>query len=180
MAVVYQNGKYYGRITDQAFGKSKNKGTPEIQIRFAVLGGINPADPCGELLSVPQGERTAYLYITEKTAEYVARDLAAIGYSSEGFGRLDPNTEGYCNLTGHEAEFYCQSEMYEDEEREKWSVARDTALQSTPLDAKEVRQLDALYGKELKKQAKDAPKETPPVAATEPVPAQEEPESIPF
>ncbi len=180
MAAYYSNGRYLGRITDQALGRSKIKGTPEIAIQFEVRGGIDPADPEGELLSAPIGRRTVYLYITDGTYEYVLRDLATLGFDGDSFNKLDPQVLGYCDLTGKEVEFECRSEIYEGEEREKWSVARDTTLRSIPLDAKDVRELDALYGKELKKQAKKAPKETSPAQATEPVPAQEEPADIPF
>ena len=182
MAITYQNGKYVGRITEQALGKSKKKGTPEIQIRFAVLGAVDPVDPEGHLLQAPIGERTVYLYITTNTAEYVLRDLGRLGFDGDSFSKIDPQVAGWCDLTGKEVEFECRSETYDGEEREKWQVA--SAIHSTPLDTKQVQELDALYGRQLKAASKavsKAAKETPAVDVTEPVPAQTEPaDGIPF
>ncbi len=161
MAVTYQNGRYLGRVTDQLLGKSSKKGTPEIQIRFAILGIVDPADPEGQLISCPPGERTVYLYITANTHEYVVRDLQRLGFTGDSFSKIDPNVNGFCDLSGAEAEFECRSETYDGEEREKWSVARDSALRSTPIDDKDVLKLDALYGSQLKANARAAQEAKP-------------------
>lgn len=168
----YSVGFYWGKITQQALGESKEKKTPFFALRFMVLGKIDPADPNGELIACEKYERTINMYITEGTIEFVTRDLGRLGFEGDSFRFLDPNTPGFHDFTNTEAAFYCSHEEYEGKAREKWSLAKEggAKLEVEPLETKQVRTLDNLFGKHLKglkKQAtpKSEAKKPEPVAA---------------
>lgn len=166
MAAQYDEGRYWVKVLSQAFGKSKNKGTPEFSLRVLVKGRVNPEAPDGDLFKCNQAERTIYLYITEGTAEYVLRDLERIGFDKPSFRYLDPQTEHYHNFADAEFEAFCDHEEYQGETKEKWRFAkpRGAAADAAPLEADEIRKLDALFGKQLSKVASRKGNGAPPAA----------------
>jgi hypothetical protein len=147
---VFDIATYFVRVTGQALGKSKNKGTTQFVLQFTVLGKVNPADPEGDLLECPQGERSIYMYITAKTADFVAKNLQDLGYDRTSWADLNPDNPGHFDFTGVQFAASCTHEEYEGELKERWGLARTGMFDNTPLEAKEVRQLDALFGKALK------------------------------
>ena len=174
---AYEVGRYYGRVTRQAMGETSN-GNAQFVLSFLILGKVNLADPGGELLACPQGERSIYRAITENTIDFVMDDLRALGYTKPSFKYLDPETPGFVDFTGKELEFFCSHEAdnrdgRSGELREKWGIARAKS-QVKPLDAKKARGLDALFGKQLKALAADAapstaaPKDRSPATMDEP------------
>jgi hypothetical protein len=177
----YSVGRYWGKITQQALGESKEKKTPFFAIRFIVTGKVDPADPQGDLIACEQYERTLNMYLTEGTIEFVTRDLEKLGFQGDSFKYLDPSTPGFHDFTGVEGAFYCSHEEYEGKAREKWSLAKEggTKLEVEPLESKQVRALDNLFGKHLKGLKKAAPKSE--VKQPEPVGAGAPPsDDIPF
>jgi hypothetical protein len=163
MSTTYEGGAaYWGRVTKQAMGKTSN-GNPQLVVSFAIMGKINPADPEGELLPCPDGERTMYRPITEKTAEYVWEDIEALCAAKsidvpDAMRRLDPERADFsCDFAGAELAWFCKHEPYNGKLHEKWQISRKTgASAGDPLDDKEMRQLDALFGKRLKDAKKPA------------------------
>lgn len=153
MAAQYDEGRYWVKVLSQAFGKSKNKGTPEFTLRILVKGRVNLEAPDGDLLKCNQAERTMYMYITEGSAEYTLRDLERIGFDKPSFRYLDPQTEHYHNFADAEFEAFCEHEEYKGEAKEKWRFAkpRGSSADVAPLEADEVRKLDTLFGKQLGK-----------------------------
>jgi hypothetical protein len=143
----YQPGRYWGKIIDHAVGQTKN-GHPQIVIRFAVIGGVNPADPEGELINVGVSqERTMYRVITDKTVPYVQEDMKRLGL--EGSPRqLDLNEDCAVDIRGKELAFFCKHEPTQDNSglREVWSLAMERKPIER-LDAKGLRALDAMFGK---------------------------------
>jgi hypothetical protein len=145
----YEEGRYLCEITQQAMGKSAQKGTPQFVLRFKVLECLTPQLP------VTQYERTCNLYITEKTIEHFISKLESIGFTGDSLNQLDPRSAKYHNFVGCEAEMYCKHEQGQDGNMyEKWDIAR-ADFESKPidvplLDPKELRQLDMLFGKQLK------------------------------
>lgn len=164
MGVFYSEGNYWVKCVSQAMGASKNKGTPQFSLRVAIAGKVNPLAPTGDLIAVESGERTLYMYITEGTAERLCEDLQRIGFDKDSFKFLNPANENFHNFCGVEFEAYCKHEEYEGKTNEKWSIAFDrNAATAEPLEDKEVRKLDNLFGKFLKKKsAPEAEKEPPP------------------
>ena len=169
-APYYKPGRYWGRITNQQLGESSTK-NPQVVITFQVLGMVNLEDPDGALL--PCGEhydRSVFRSVTDKTVEWVVQDMEKLGFSGDSFAKIDLNSPGCCDLRGTEAAFTCQHEPHYQTgvPHERWSVAGDGAgLEVKPLDSKALRQLDAMFGKYLKKGTKPAAPvkaaETPPV-----------------
>jgi hypothetical protein len=146
MAVFYTKGRYRCQITDQALGET-DKGTPQFVLRFQVCeynisGGWEPLEK--------QYERTAYLYITDKTIEYFRKKLQALGYTHGSLRYLDPGTPGYQNFGGQMADFFCNIEQNQNgEDRERWDLAfgnESEPLELKPVDANKLRQLDVLFG----------------------------------
>lgn len=182
MTTFYQPGRYWGKITEQAIGKTSN-GNPQIVLRFLVLGRINPANPEGDLLPVEsQMERTFYRVITEKTIDFVMQDLETLGFSGTSFSQLDPNHESSQDLTGKELEWSCSHESYQDDMKERWHLARSGVVVQ-PLESKELRKLDAMFGKQLKAGASKKPNDKPQDESGRKVPEpvnETESDDIPF
>ena len=149
----YNPGIYWGVVTSQSLGKSKNKGTPEIQIRFSIQGIVDPADPEGPLIESgsPQ-ERTVYIYVTDKTAEYARKDLESLGYEGVGFSPVDSDHPNHVSLVGVEHAFRCELDTYEGNQKEQWRVHRG-GREVRPLEDKEKRSLDAMWGGPAEKKA---------------------------
>jgi len=184
-APTYEPGRYWGRITRQQLGQTSN-GNPQFVLSFLIVGKVNPADPEGDLLAVPQQyERSVYRVITEKTTEYLLQDLEVLGFTGESFAALDENNSDCCDLRGTELAFTCTHEFRQAQDetgkwvntkdvRERWSIARDsTGPKVEPLTAKDVKKLDAMFGRALKQssaavKAAENPVEKPPEAKTEP------------
>src|SRR6185312_8836763 len=151
----YEQGRYWGKLKAQGMGESKEKKTPFFAASFDILGRVNLQDPQGELPRCPQGERTVYLYITDKTVDRVIEQLAALGYSKPGFRFLDPETAGFVDLSGNEVALFCEHEEYQGKMKEKWGIHQDRGRPTLePLDQKGLKALDNLYGKQLKALAK--------------------------
>lgn len=143
----YSVGTYLGEVTQWALGKSSAKGTPQFALRFKVLNEITPEGP-QEVTA--QYERTTYLYFTDKTIERSLEDLKNLGFDGNSFSMLNDH-----NFSGVHAEFICQHEEYNGDMREKWGLRGSSSpMEVTPLDAKEIRNLDMLFGKSLKQQKK--------------------------
>src|SRR6185437_9148989 len=112
-----------------------------------------------------QYERTIYMVITEKTIPYVAEKLDRLGYVGKGFGPLDPSSAQHQSFARNQIEVTCRHETNQNGEmRETWDLTRGASeLHLDPLSSKDVRDLDALFGKSLKGSAAKsaAPKPSP-------------------
>ncbi len=162
----YEPGRYHCRITNQGFGKTKD-GTDQFWIVFDVVGKINPADPEGDLLPAMAGERTAYFTLkSEKNAEFFVKDMKRLGCPMTSFGMLDPGQPNFHSFSGVETEFTCEENNYKGKQSERWNLARESSGPvAVPLDQKEARRLDALFGAALKGAAPDKPKRSAPPKA---------------
>lgn len=159
----YDQGKYWVKICGQALGQSKNKGTPEFALQFTVLGKVNPNDPDGDLLGCGECyERTTRLYITDKTIDRVASNLEKLGYDKDSFKFLDPKVSGGVSFTGKELAMECKHEDYQGDLKEKWEFPfESTPLENTPMESAAIRNLDTLFGSQLKKLKRAKPPEEP-------------------
>lgn len=159
-APFYEPGRYACKVTAQALGEAKT-GNPQFVLQFMVMGKVDPDDPSKFIPAPAQYERTHYRTITEKTIEYFAEDLKALGFTGASFKDLDPATPNFYDFKGQDVDMFCVHEKNQDGDglREKWGVARQGgALEVKPLEAKKVRDLDNLYGKHLKGLKAAAPK----------------------
>lgn len=146
----YEPGAYIGEIVQQGLTKAST-GNTQFVLRFKVVGKPDPHD-AENLIPCAEYERTIYMTITDKTAEFVVNNLHALGYRAESFGPLDPSHPNHQSFSGQQIEVYCQHEQGQSGDmREKWGISRKpAAIEIKPLEAKEVRQLDMLFGKALK------------------------------
>lgn len=181
----YPVGRYACKVISQALGEA-GTGNPQFALRFQVMGLVDPADPTRFIPGQQQYERTYYRTITEKTIDYFLEDLKALGFTGSSFKELDPATPNFHDFKGLDIDMWCAHENAQDGgEREKWSVARQGGeLTMNPIDPKKVRDLDNLFGKQLKslKAAAPAPQQrAPEQAAATPVPSyQGVDEDVPF
>ncbi len=157
----YEPGRYWGKVVNQQLGQTST-GKPQIVITFTVLGRVNSADPEGELLPCGANyERSLFRVITDKTAEWAAQDLRRLGFTGDAFADVDLNATTVSDMRGNEAAFSCEHDEYEGNVRERWQVASDGAgFVVKPLEAKQARQLDAMFGKFLKSTSPE-PKKAP-------------------
>jgi hypothetical protein len=177
MAIFYQPGRYCGRITRQQLGETKN-GNAQLVLSFTVFGKVDPKNPTGDLLEVEaEYEKTIWRVITAKTIDFVKEDLAALGYDRDNFADFDERTPNFFDLREKEIEVRCDHELDQNKKsRERWSIARaNNGPPVKPLDDKDIRKLDALYGKALKglgakpqPPAPDAPEAKPAAPAVPP------------
>lgn len=147
----YAVGRYACKVTAQALGETST-GNPQFVLRFQVLGLVDPADPGKYIAAGQQFERTHYRAITEKTIKYFLDDLKILGFDGSSFKDLDPATEGFHDFRGMDIDMWCAHENGQDGgQREKWGVARQGgSLEVKPLEPKKLRDLDNLFGKQLK------------------------------
>lgn len=153
MAAVptYTPGTYLARITRQQLGKT-SKGNPQFVLSFTVEAKV-AADGSGNLEQCPVYERSIFRAITDKTVTYLMEDLDYLGIGAElsSFGQLDQDSPQCVRVIDQEIEVVCQHEMYEGQLKERWSLNRGgSGLQIEPVDKQEIRQLDTLFGKQLK------------------------------
>lgn len=147
MGVYYPSGPYIGKVLEQNLGESKNKGTPQLVLKFQIINEVDRIS--GERLELERcEERWVYLYLTEKAMDMALKSLKALGYKRSSLKYLDPNVDGFQDLAGTEVELYCKHEEYEGDLNERWSIS--TPRETKPVDASSLRKLDALFGKGLK------------------------------
>lgn len=146
---MYREGNYNATVLSQAFGESKEKGTPY----FALTIRPDEFDAGEPEMQAVQGaqERTIWMYLTEGTAEFVARDLRTIGFSGNSFAELDPDSAKHHSFVGQIISVYCKTEQYNGKEKEKWQISSGGGkIEHKGIDSKTTRKLDALFGKHLK------------------------------
>jgi len=144
----FDEGRYRGRVASQALGES-SKGNPQFVLSFDLLGRYDTAAAEG-LAECEAYERTMWLTITDKTVEFIADDLSALGFTGGSFGRLDPNHTNHQSFVGQEVDVFCEYDVWQDVRRERWRLSSGGGFVVKPLDADKVRTLDALFGSALK------------------------------
>jgi len=160
--VYYPVGKYMCRIKQQGFDTTST-GKPQFVLTFTVFG-TDTGD------SVPQKDRGYFKVITEKTIEYLVKDLQNLGAEVDSLKMLDPNTPGHVSLVGKEVMMYCsRGTDAQGQEKEEWAPAFSTREMKPPAPA-EMMRLDALFGRAMKS-AGVTPKPAAPKPAPVPVAA---------
>lgn len=188
MSAFYDAGRYRGKIFKTEIGQNKN-GNTQVVVTFKLTGIYTPA---GELAKMDfPYNRAVYLVLTDATVGtpdkpgWVMQSLRHLGFNGTSFAQLDPESPQYWNPVDNESDLICKHDEYEGKEREKWEVYRgqgNTASAGKPVQSKDLRALDAKFGKLL--QATAAPNAQKQVAgeteALPPPPPNRKPEEIPF
>jgi hypothetical protein len=164
MSAFYEQGLYSGECVGQFTGTSSG-GTPYFALKFKIIARIVSEQE----VRVEQSERTVYMYLSDKAAPYTVEAIRHLGYDRDSLRFIDPNVDSFFNFAGIVTDLWCKVEDYQGDTKEKWSISTPRAPVE-PLDDKEMRRLDALFGKALRGVVPSASAPTPPVAA----PATEE------
>lgn len=173
MSTFYEPGIYRCHVTRQALSQSKN-GNPQFVLSFMIKEQVSVKDPDITREVATQYERSIWMTITKKTADFVTDDLARLGFQGASFGGLDPDTPGFHDFTGFVLDAECYHDTWDGQVREKWRLPNTGGMEFEPLEQSAVRKLDAMFGKALK--SKCAAKPEP--AAIETV--ESTPEDLPF
>lgn len=163
----YQPGAYWGRITSHRV-EPASTGTPQLILRFEVVGIVNPSDTEGTLLPVTANyERTVWQCLTNKEQnaipDFVVEQLSVLGFDGTNSHALDDRDPERLPLIGKELAFYCKHEPKQEKVgkdwvnttamKESWQISNVSSgskkEEVDPLDAKGFRKLDALFGKAL-------------------------------
>lgn len=156
----YAGGLYVAEVTGQALSKTKN-GNYQIVLSIKILGKPDPKSPTA-YIEIEQKPRTIYIVITDKTIDYVIADLETLGFVGTSFGMIDSEHPQHQNLIGTQVDVWCKHDTGIDGNTyEKWRISHPPSggLDVDPLDNKGVRQLDSLFGAQLKKIGKPKPVE---------------------
>ncbi len=175
MARTYEAGTYRGPIVRVQVGESKEKGTPQIVFTFEV----NERKVGDDWEPMDGQERSVFRYLTDKTAEYVAKDLKALGYPFHTFDQIDPEHSQAHNFVGTEVPVRLKYEPYQGEDKEKWEFAfGGGGLEVKPLARSKFAGLNAAFGKHLK--AAGGAAVPPPPPRQHAAPTQADDGSVPF
>lgn len=150
---VYKDkGVYWGKVIQHHLTKSKN-GHPQFVLQFTIIGEVDPANPGGALLYCPVADRTVYMVLmnNEASIEINRSQLEILGYEGDRPSRLEMDATDGFNFVGNELAFYCKHDVWEGKTSERWSISTGKKpLEIAPLDAKDLRALDNLFGRSLK------------------------------
>jgi hypothetical protein len=140
----YEVGRYIGKVTHQRLGETSS-GKPQLVLSFQVLGMVNLSDPEGDLFSCPQGERSIYRVITEKTLDYAKSDMDSLEWYGDRWSQFDEENPSFVGIIGNEYAFFCKHEpkqaKNDDGEWVAWWTAGEAAGSQGPVQARcDVRQ----------------------------------------
>ncbi len=160
MTIYYQPGEYWGDVVDHGLTEA-GTGTPQLYVRFLVLGKVSVANPGEYEESGEQKERTVYRAITDKTIEFVTEDMERLGFHGTMFDEFKADGPGDFDIRGTQFKFFCKHEAHykTGSPTEKWGLARERA--TTPVADDAMKRLQATFGKYLKPLAKTTSPSTP-------------------
>jgi hypothetical protein len=106
--------------------------------------------------------------ITEKTIDWIVRDLRALGYNGYTLSGVDPDQPTFHNFAGTKFYAECRHETFEGRTREKWGLAGAGEFEPTPLQQGEIYRLDALFNSAFRKAPVSAQAQAQPQRQAEP------------
>lgn len=181
----YQPGTYAVEIVKQKMAKART-GNPQVIISFVPYAKVNegvPEDSPNRLqdLGGDQYERSAFWVVTDNTVDWVIDKLERIGIQNIGsWSEIDEDNPNCCDVRRRHVCMVCRHETYEGKTREKWDLRGGGGeLQIEELDQNAMRELDAQFGRFLKKNATPAAAVTQPVRPEQQAPAPTEPDLAP-
>jgi hypothetical protein len=143
----YEAGLHVAEILSHQLTKAST-GNMQLVWRVKILGL-----PDGDSYAPHryQYERSMYWTITEKTVPFILEKLETLGFAGKQFSQLDPSHPNHISLKGQQVDLWCKHEEGQDGGiRERWDISNSGLKREvTSLNAKETRELDALFGKAL-------------------------------
>lgn len=166
MTAYYKTGLHVGECIGQFMGQSESeKQTPYFALKFKIVARVENEKEC----PVEAGERTVYLYLSEAALEMTIDAVTYLGFDKDSVRFLNPDTQNFYNFAGKVADLWCKIEEYKGQSKEKWSISLPRKP-ATPIDDKDMRRLDDLFGKAIKSRIPMAPRVQAPAASAEPAP----------
>lgn len=152
----YEKGLYRVRLSnDQRFDESEKKKTPFFEIGFQVLHRKDPVT--NEPVKCPQEYRKTVQYLTEKTIQYVAPKLKALGMEGD-FRRYDPSRGDHISLAGREVDMWCGGQ--DSNGYDMWEPSARREREVKPSNPQVTSRLDNVFSGVLGKTSpKPAPKQ---------------------
>ena len=148
MSAFYKAGLHVGECTGQFMGQSDNENkTPYFALKFCIVARVEHEQEH----NVQSSERTVYLYLSQKALPMTTEVLDFLGYDKDSLKFLNPDYQGFFDFTGKRCDLWCKIEEYQGDTKEKWSVSTPRKP-VTPIDDKELRRLDSLFGKAIRAQ----------------------------
>lgn len=144
----YEVGLHVGEITSQAVTKAST-GTKQFVIGVKILGAVNVK---GEMVAHRQQyNRSIFWAVTEKTVPFVIEKLNTLEFEGTAASQFDPHHPHHVSMVGRQVDLWCRHEQRQSGEwGEKWDVSTGGGgREYEELPAKEMRELDALFGKAL-------------------------------
>jgi hypothetical protein len=149
MKPFYEPRKYWVKVTGQGLGQT-SKGNIQFVLSFTVLGAVNPDNPDEYLEEKAQLERRYWRVLNERTIDWGTEDLKTLGFAGDSFAQLDPKHPRHWSLKDQMVMMFCNHTTDQNGElREEWSIARTGPLVQEEAAVDKVRQLDALFAKNL-------------------------------
>ena len=142
----YAAGNYVGVIVSQGISNTQT-GKPQLVFRIKITDTLD-RDGTREACDA-QYERTIYKVLTDNTIDYVREDLKRLGFTGTSVSAIDPSSPIHQSFVNQEVELYCKWEPdLKGFTRERWNFSRPLEGKAIPpLGAKELRDLDSMFGK---------------------------------
>jgi len=153
MPTQFTKGLYRCVIDDQSLTESK-AGNPQFRIRTKVLAKLNQDGT--ETAFDDETFRTIWLTLTDKTVDWVARDMGQLGFHGKP-SQIDLESPNCISLIGTVAEFFCS---VDDDGGERWRVStpRSPASPVAKPSEEATLRVDARFGDAFTTKVADAPK----------------------
>lgn len=144
-------GNYEGEVISQELTVSKN-GHPTCEIKFGNLAHSTsgPVDP--------DSRRTVRLYMTEKSADFTIKKLAAAGFVG-GLDQFSLEANDAISIIGNTVSLY----MKEGTHGEDWDISTGGGSSAVTVDVMTAKQLGAKWSHKM---PKGTPTPAPSAAAT--------------
>lgn len=153
MPIEINEGLYRVRAVSQGF-QTNDKGNHLFALLVEVFAMVHPD---GDVSISPPKRRTMRYYLSkdngavknEKSILKLISDVAAIGKPVTSFQHLDPRAQQHVDLTGVEFEAECTHDDYQGRSYENWRIPSVEYALPNQADSKFLRELDALFAKQL-------------------------------
>lgn len=182
----YPTGSYWATIVDHGISETDFGGTqpmtPQMFIKFEVLGQVNPTDKKNFIAGLQRYPRKIQRSLTDEPIESSKNkgrlridaaidDMEAIGFRGTSFAEFDRGQSSFQDFVGNSILVRCWNHTGKDgNAREDWFIDDGTTAEVERVSAEGVDKLDQLFGRALKDRMRG--KEAP--AADKPAPVEPE------
>lgn len=167
--------RYKARITTWQLGESKT-GTP--QLVFTVELGEKISGPADD--DMGGLTRSIFMSLTAGTADFVVRDLRALGYDQDTLDAIDPSHPRAFDFADKDVVVGMHKDSYDGKEREKWEFRLGGIPTVKPLARGGMAQLNSIMSGALKSARPAASGRSSSGSSASPPPTGDDGNTIPF